>query len=233
MKLSALQIEQLYAFTRQHFVEYYDLQSELVDHLAHAIEAESAKNPALSFDEILQSEFKKFGIFGFMEVVENRQKALTRRYHKIVWKHFIEFFRLPKIAIVAVSFTIVFVGLKYIRKAPEIYAILFGILTIVLIGKFIVDNYRRKRRQSGEKRWLFEEIISGYGSIASCFIVPIQLLSTLSRNSEVMLSTDFSLYGFSALLIAYAVFCYIITVIIPSKAKEYLVQTYPEYALMQ
>lgn len=38
MKLSAQQIDQLYAFTRQHFVEWYDLQSELVDHLANAIE---------------------------------------------------------------------------------------------------------------------------------------------------------------------------------------------------
>jgi hypothetical protein len=27
-------------FTRQHYVEYYDLQSELVDHLADAIEAQ-------------------------------------------------------------------------------------------------------------------------------------------------------------------------------------------------
>ena len=38
MKLSAEQIERLYQFTRQHYVEYYDLQTELVDHLANAIE---------------------------------------------------------------------------------------------------------------------------------------------------------------------------------------------------
>ena len=34
-KLTSEQIDQLYLFTRQHFVEYYDLQTELVDHLAH------------------------------------------------------------------------------------------------------------------------------------------------------------------------------------------------------
>ena len=38
MKLTNQQIEQLFTFTRQHYVEYYDLQSELVDHLANAIE---------------------------------------------------------------------------------------------------------------------------------------------------------------------------------------------------
>ncbi|MDR6968723.1 hypothetical protein J2X31_002749 [Flavobacterium arsenatis] len=53
MKLNEQQIEQLYTFTRQHFVEWYDLQSELVDHLANAIEAEWHKNPKLTFEEAL------------------------------------------------------------------------------------------------------------------------------------------------------------------------------------
>jgi hypothetical protein len=49
MKLSTQQIDQLYTFTRQHFVEWYDLQSELVDHLANAIEQEWKQNPNRTF----------------------------------------------------------------------------------------------------------------------------------------------------------------------------------------
>ena len=45
MKLTPQQIDQLYLFTRQHYVEYYDLQTELVDHLANAIETEWQQNP--------------------------------------------------------------------------------------------------------------------------------------------------------------------------------------------
>ena len=82
MKLSAEQIERLYQFTRQHFVEYYDLQTELVDHLAIAIEAEWQENSKISFEDALQKEFKKFGVFGFMEVVEQRQAALNKKYNK-------------------------------------------------------------------------------------------------------------------------------------------------------
>ena len=82
MKLSAEQIERLYQFTRQHYVEYYDLQTELVDHLANAIEEQWQKNPKLSFEEALQIEFKKFGVFGFMEVVEKRQVALNKYPYK-------------------------------------------------------------------------------------------------------------------------------------------------------
>ena len=53
MKLTAEQIEQLYVFTRQHYVEYYDLQTELVDHLANAIEQQWESNPKLTFEMVL------------------------------------------------------------------------------------------------------------------------------------------------------------------------------------
>ena len=70
MKLSKEQIDRLYQFTSQHYVEYYDLKTELVDHLANAIEEQRAANPNISFDEALQKKFKKFGVFGFSDVVE-------------------------------------------------------------------------------------------------------------------------------------------------------------------
>ena len=64
LKLTSEQIERLYLFTRQHYVEWYDLQTELVDHMANAIEAQWQEHPKLSFEEALQKEFKKFGVFG-------------------------------------------------------------------------------------------------------------------------------------------------------------------------
>ncbi len=64
MKVNQEQIASLYAFTKKHYVEFYDLQTELVDHLANAIEAQWENNPEIPFEEALQIEFKKFGIFG-------------------------------------------------------------------------------------------------------------------------------------------------------------------------
>ena len=89
-KIKTAQIEQLYSFTRQHFVEHYDLQTELVDHLANAIEAKWEQQPELDFETALQQEFKKFGVFGFMDVVEQRQGALTKKYYKIIWSYFLK-----------------------------------------------------------------------------------------------------------------------------------------------
>ena len=56
--LSAEQIERLYVFTRQHYVEYYDVQTELVDHLASAIEKHWQEDPDQDFETLLQKEFK-------------------------------------------------------------------------------------------------------------------------------------------------------------------------------
>ena len=58
MKIAASQIEDLYAFTRAHFVEWYDLQTELVDHLANDIEAIWQEQPTLSYTEARDFSFK-------------------------------------------------------------------------------------------------------------------------------------------------------------------------------
>lgn len=86
MKITENHITELYKFTRQHFVEYYDVQTELVDHLANDIEQIWQDRPELSFHEARTISFKKFGVFGFMNVVEQKQKAMHKRYWKILWR---------------------------------------------------------------------------------------------------------------------------------------------------
>jgi desulfoferrodoxin (superoxide reductase-like protein) len=77
-KLSVEQINHLY-FTRQHYVEWYDLQSELVDHLKERDRNAMAGKPEITLTKSLNTEFKKFGVFGFMDVVEKRQAVLSKK----------------------------------------------------------------------------------------------------------------------------------------------------------
>ncbi len=84
MKLTENQIEELYKFTRKHYVDHYDVQTELVDHLANDIEEIWEENPNLSFEQARDKSFKKFGIFGFMDVVEAKQKQMNKRYWTII-----------------------------------------------------------------------------------------------------------------------------------------------------
>jgi hypothetical protein len=62
MKLTTEQID--YVFTRHKHYEWYDLQSELVDHLANAIEPVAGKSK-LSFDQTLNINSKfEFVFYG-------------------------------------------------------------------------------------------------------------------------------------------------------------------------
>lgn len=226
MKLTAKQIEKLYAFTRQHYVEYYDLQTELVDHLANAIETQWQQNPKLSFDAALQIEFKKFGVFGFMEVVEKRQVALNKKYNKLVWKELKTFFGLPKIIGTLASIGIVFYLLKYFQQNVLIVQLAFMALVVFfLIGIFILSSKNKKNHQKTGKKWMLKEIIFGYGSFTGLMNLPIQTALHIKGDNY----SDWTLLLFSFLLIFMALCEYIILVLIPSKAETFLKETYPEY----
>ena len=83
MKVNESQIIELYTFVQNHFVIWYDLQSELVDHLANDIESIWQEQPNLSYEEARDRAFKKFGVFGFMMVVDQRQKSMGKRIEGI------------------------------------------------------------------------------------------------------------------------------------------------------
>ncbi|HEX8462545.1 MAG TPA: hypothetical protein VF623_13990, partial [Segetibacter sp.] len=97
MTLSKEQIAQLFLFTEKKLVRYYDLQVELVDHLATRIEEEMQADPTLGFDLALQRVYAAFGIFGFAHVVQEKQAALQKRsFH--MWIHqLISFVTFPKV----------------------------------------------------------------------------------------------------------------------------------------
>mgnify|MGYP000193300158 CR=1 FL=1 len=50
--ITEVQYESLFAFCRKHYVQYYDVQVELVDHLAEAIEEKLKAEKATKEDVI-------------------------------------------------------------------------------------------------------------------------------------------------------------------------------------
>jgi hypothetical protein len=228
MKLSSVQIEKLYAFTRQHYVEYYDLQTELVDHLANAIEAQWEANSKLTFDEALQMEFKKFGVFGFMDVVDKRKSALHSRYNKMVFTELKAFFSIPKIIGTVSSMAIVYYLLRYFQEGYEVMQWLIAFLIIsFLIGLALLTRKQKKETAKTGKRWLLKDIIFGYSSVAGVMNVVIQLACRLNDTHYPV----WFLGVFSVLLVVLALTEYIVLFLIPSKATYYLRQTYPDYEM--
>ena len=229
MKLTSQQIDRLYQFTRQHYVEWYDLQTELVDHLANSIETQWQENPKISFEDALQVEFKKFGVFGFMTVVEERQVVLGKKYNKLVWQHFKSFFTIPKIIGTATVFAILVQLLLKFEHAYLIVISLFVLSTFLFwIGIVKMSRKNKKETKLSGKKWLYKDIIFGLGSFTGFIPLPLQFGLRIEDTAQFGL---ISATIISATVVCFFLLGYVILKIIPSKAEDYLKETYPEYAL--
>lgn len=224
-KISPIEYESLMSFTRQHFVEYYDLQSELADHLANGIEQQWAHNPQIDFTTALQAEFKKFGIFGFSDVVEQRSKALSKRYYRLLWSYFKQFFGLPLIigSVAAVA------GIRVLLALNEW---VFPVLLFMVIAVSIVRVTRIRKKynakvKAGGRKWLLEDIIYGCGGVGVLMNVPLQLYINIKT-----VPSGTILWVLSFVIVLISIYDYIVLWKIPSQAEEHLQRTYPEYKLV-
>jgi hypothetical protein len=86
------QIARLFRFCREHDVPFYDVQVELVDHLAEAIE----QRPELPFEDALQQVYNGFGRGGFETIMKTKKKEMARFYLRSNWHLFISYFTWPK-----------------------------------------------------------------------------------------------------------------------------------------
>ena len=224
MKLTKEQIQELYKFTRQHYVEYYDVQTELVDHLANGIEAQWKDSPNLSFNAALKREFKKFGVFGFMDVLEQKQNAMSKTYFKLLLKFTKEWFKLPKIALTITLFLIINWSTKFGKDVFLIFLTTQLVLCLISVFK-LKYNYKKRSEQKG-KKWLFESII--FQAAGSNMFLGVLNLINIVNLTSLSISLNFS-YLFSFLLTLFIIGAYITLVVYPRQADSLLKKQYPEF----
>jgi len=228
LKLTETHIQELYKFTRKHFVYHYDVQTELVDHLANDIEDIWQAQPNLSFQDARDASFKKFGVFGFMDVIDAKQKQLGKKYHKILWKFMKEWFSVPKIILTLLIFTF-FYALLDLNINENIFLgmmLVLAITDVILAQKLL--NKSKKRFKEKNRKYLLEDIIFRAGTFNSIIIFSNFFhLSTFSDN----IASIFGKVLFASLITLAIIYAYVTLIVIPKKAEELLIETYPEYEL--
>jgi hypothetical protein len=232
MELTETNIEDLYKFTRQHYVYFYDVQTELVDHLANDIENIWIEKPNLSFEQARDISFKKFGIFGFMDVIQQKQNQMNKKYFKTILRFAKEWFSLPKI-ILTTSIALAFYYIQEIPNAYNIYVSVYGFI-IVLEAIVLIINKRKANKQFKEtgKKWMFQNIIQMNGIGNSVLIMFYVFDFSIPNNAkDFLMMGDFRRISSALLISAVVILGYITLIIIPQKAEELLEETYPEYKL--
>ena len=193
-QLTTEQIDALFAFTKKHLVEHYDVQVELVDHLANAIEAQWGENPNVSFEDALHKEYKNFGAFGFSGLVEQKQKALQNHYWDVIKKEIRSFFSIPKIVLTVGLFYVLF---KFYSNPTNLgEQIWFGFEVFLLITTLIVWVYQSEKNKNSNKKYLVQSISNYFYSLPCTLIVffGFSVKSNPSLFTIVLGSTTTTLY---------------------------------------
>ncbi len=97
--VSKEQTDWLYKFCARHYVPWYDLQTELVDHLASAVEQRWQTEPNAPFEATVEQIHRSFGVAGFAPVVAEKQRQLEKSNRRLRLQFFKQYFTLPKVAV--------------------------------------------------------------------------------------------------------------------------------------
>lgn len=228
MRITDQQIAQLYKFTKQHFVEHYDVQTELVDHLANDIEEIWKEKPTLSFEQARDISFKKFGVFGFMGVVEEKQKQLGRKYRKILLTFFKEWFQLPKIVLTLLIF-FTFYQLLQLKIGSYFFVVCLSVLIVLEIYQRIKLRKLMKRRfQENKKKWMLEEMIFN-SAIFGSYLITLNIFNFFDALTDFEPVSKINALIFSLLITLSIIYAFITLFVIPKRANEFLEAQYPEY----
>ena len=156
-ELTEQQINELFTFCKKHYVQYYDVQIELVDHLANAIEDKMNEDKNISFDNALHKVYKSFGITGFSKIVAAKEKAVGKQCQKLRWKLYGSYFTPPKLALTVCIFISFFVMKKIIFKDYLLYG-LFTLSILLLVFEITQSVKSRKLFKKNTKPLLMVQL---------------------------------------------------------------------------
>lgn len=234
-KLNEQEINFIFDFTKKHYVEFYDVQVELVDHLANAIEAQWVENSAISFEDALQIEFKKFGIFGFTGLVEQKQAELQKYYNKMLWNEVLKFVSIPKVIFTISLYIAIYFVLKNTGSLGEMIAL--GAL-IISFTFFTIDGLRyifkiKKEQKKQAKSWLIQSVANSIFSLPTIGIGGTYF-SIVSRFFEQNLGiSNAGLHFLTTFLVFQTICMFVFYSVIKPNLNQTIQETEKRYQLIQ
>jgi len=155
-QLNDEQISELFAFCKRHYVHHYDVQVELVDHLANAIEERISADTSLTFEKTLEEVHKGFGYKGFAGVVAAKANALNKQHSKLKWRLFRSYFTWPKAALIIMMIAIL-LFLKQILPADYLVWLITTLSVAFVIFEIVIKTRSHRLFKKQKEKLLLTE----------------------------------------------------------------------------
>jgi hypothetical protein len=131
-QLTSDEVQYLFDLVRDREVKYIDVQHELVDHVASAVEEEMALNNTWTFVQALNVVLGRFPITGFAYFIQEKEKAMKAYWRSRQWAHLKTYFTFPKIMMTLATFASLWTILFW---APMILS------AVLYIGVFLMSTW--------------------------------------------------------------------------------------------
>jgi len=168
--------QELFSLVERHAIKYFDVQIEIVDHYASAIEEIWVTEPNLSFLDAQKCVYKEFWDFKTLE--EEKKKALEKRYEKQLLEELKTWFKLPKIIFSLLFGWMIFELTKEVDSA--IYYLMNFTFYTSLFSFFYHFSLRTKTESTFQTKFLQLDTAGGIFGLAAAFgILSIQWSDSL------------------------------------------------------
>lgn len=150
MQLTKQQIEKLRIHLEESGFRYLDVQMEILDHVATAVEVKMTENVDLTFQDAVNQTQSSFGPKGFKQIETSIIKGMTRKYRKLFLNQVLSFFGFKYIALVLFSCFLSYKIQQIIGNQDKFLTFVIISMMMVLVGSLTsglrTANYKNYMR---------------------------------------------------------------------------------------
>lgn len=133
-QLNQVEIDQILHFLKEHKVPYFDVQLELVDHFASAIESNWETYPDhWSFEQKILSVYNEIGPKGFKEIMGEKTRSLLQNANKFAFNLLKDSLKVPQIIVTLACIYFLHQGFLTMENPAHLFAKGLGLPMISLI----------------------------------------------------------------------------------------------------
>ncbi|WP_316803888.1 hypothetical protein [Pedobacter nototheniae] len=166
MNLTKIQLNKIRIYLEEIGFKYIDVQMEILDHVASAVEEKMTENPALTFQDAVNQTQTSFGKAGFTKIEKSIIKGLGKKYWKLFLRHFCSFFHISSLWIVILSGF----GLYQLQNLIANQDNFFTVFIIAIIILFSALAYRGFKAV-GYKKFMVYKISGSYAAYVGIFLM--------------------------------------------------------------
>lgn len=144
MKLTLQQVGEIKNFIQSRGITFLDVQMEVLDHVASAVEEKMTAEVQLEFKDSLKQTHASFGIFGLSTIEDAIVNGMERRFRKVFWQKISSFFHLRFIPLLLLSAFFIYKGQELFKE--DHYAMIMSLVLITTLVSILVTfslNHRK------------------------------------------------------------------------------------------